>query len=194
MTSKLKTLEWAVRVSDELMHQARESIKSAERALITERATTLEKGEYAKRVRLRREVAAKTILELEGHRAVLLDMVEQEKDDIERSRVKGIEEAYEAIAHRGGGERIEGANMGDLPVGTLLWVENGHWEGSIIERGGEKFIQVRDDDERAWRAEGYELDVWALYPHPNGGYSKKKVDSNAVLPKVIEEHGTETEV
>lgn len=34
--------------------------------------------------------------------------------------------------------------LNNLPIGTKFYVENGHWEGTITEVGGGKFVSTGD--------------------------------------------------
>ena len=87
---------------------------------------------------------------------------EQPMDDIDTEslyRNERTKPAKQPEPPKNGKKRIGWTDMKDLPVGTKFEVNNGYWEGEIVEENGVKYCLVVATKRMIQLSPDYELDI-----------------------------------
>lgn len=165
MSEEREAVEWAMNALNTSIESTKNSISYQEVALQSPSAPILENGEFVKRIEEAIAEEKESIETMERHRLTLecmLEDIEQELAEAEELRKKEkIEKQREQKP-----TYIKNVDLSTLPVGTLIYVHNGVWRGTIIEEDGVKYLQVDGTDRRlpAYHDKLNELNVDVYYP------------------------------
>ena len=84
-----------------------------------------------------------------GYAISLEELLKEENNAVKHQMEQKRRDAFQSIKYGyGGGEGVylKEADFNDLPVGTLFYLHNGNWSGSIVEIDGVKHVQIGEEE------------------------------------------------